>query len=111
MSDVVFDAVGFAAGAHRGQRRKSTRVPYGAHARAGAARRCGWGCDDVVGVAGLLHDVVEDTPVTLEERARTFGAEVAALVEVVTEPDKALPWEARKGRTIAAVRAGTPGAL
>jgi RelA/SpoT family (p)ppGpp synthetase len=37
--------------------------------------------------AALLHDVVEDTPVTLEEVSKTFGAEVALLVNGLTKVD------------------------
>lgn len=36
-------------------------------------------------VAGLLHDVVEDTSVTLHEIEQEFGTEVAALVSAVTK--------------------------
>lgn len=111
MSDRLFDAIEFAARAHRGQFRKTTAVPYIVHPLAVAERLIGWGAAEPVVIAGLLHDTVEDTDVTLDEVARTFGDEVAALVAVVSEPDKALPWEARKEHTIAALRAGPADAL
>lgn len=38
-------------------------------------------------IAALLHDVVEDTPVTLSEVRKTFGAEVALLVNGLTKVD------------------------
>lgn len=38
-------------------------------------------------IAGLLHDVVEDTPVTLDEVAQRFGTSVATLVNGVTKLD------------------------
>jgi GTP pyrophosphokinase len=41
--------------------------------------------DTPLACAGLLHDVVEDTPVTLEEVEKRFGREVAALVGGVTK--------------------------
>ena len=47
-------------------------------------------------VAGLLHDVVEDCQVSLALLAEQFGADVADLVELVTEPDRELPWRERK---------------
>src|SRR5438552_19114851 len=46
-------------------------------------------------IAALLHDIVEDTPVTLAEVEQRFGSDVARLVAEVTD-DKSLPKEKRK---------------
>ena len=43
------------------------------------------GQPDQIVIAGLLHDVLEDTSVTASELRRRFGPEVAALVESLTE--------------------------
>src|SRR5689334_16914404 len=51
--------------------------------------------DTTLIVAGLLHDTVEDTNVTLRDLEQSFGADVAALVAEVTD-DKSLPKETRK---------------
>lgn len=111
MSDRLFDAIEFAARAHRGQFRKLTRVPYIVHPLAVAQALIGWGASDAVVVAGVLHDTVEDTDATLADIEARFGAEVAVLVAAVSEPDKALPWEARKEHTIAALREAPLDAL
>ena len=51
-------------------------------------------------VAGILHDVVEDTSITLAELQAEFGEEVARLVAAVseqkTEGTEPLPWKVRK---------------
>ncbi|NOY60496.1 MAG: bifunctional (p)ppGpp synthetase/guanosine-3',5'-bis(diphosphate) 3'-pyrophosphohydrolase, partial [Calditrichaeota bacterium] len=58
---------------------------------------------DVV-IAGLLHDTVEDTSVTLEDIEREFGSKVAALVKGCSEPDRSASWEIRKQHTIDYIR-------
>lgn len=50
-------------------------------------------------VAALLHDTVEDTPVTLEEIRYEFGEQVANLVAAESE-DKTKTWQERKQATI-----------
>jgi (p)ppGpp synthase/HD superfamily hydrolase len=74
------EALRFAALGHRGQVRKSSGVPYLEHVVAVAwiLDRAGFG-EDVV-IAGLLHDLVEDTSLTLEELEQRFGKDVAGLV-------------------------------
>lgn len=51
-------------------------------------------------VAGLLHDSLEDTPVTVEQIEEPFGKHVRSIVEGCSELDKSLSWEERKRHTI-----------
>ena len=55
--------------------------------------------DNVI-IAGILHDILEDTDVTKEVLQQTFGTEVLRLVTAASEPDKSLSWRARKEHTI-----------
>jgi len=91
---VVRRAYVFAEHAHRGQRRKDGQA-YISHpvrvARLLGALRYG----EEVLAAALLHDVVEDTAVTLEDIREAFGQRVALLVDCVSE-DPALPGGERK---------------
>lgn len=100
----VWDAIELAARAHRGQVRKSTGVPYLVHPLGVARLLIEHGLEEEVVIAGVLHDVVEDTPVTLEELEASFGARVARLVSALSEPDKSAPWEARKRHTLEVLR-------
>jgi (p)ppGpp synthase/HD superfamily hydrolase len=54
------------------------------------------GCSDVVVVAGLLHDVVEDTSVSAAELRARFGAEIARLVLAVTDDAAVSSYRLRK---------------
>ena len=81
---LIRDAAEFAANAHAGQLRKSGE-PYIIHPLEVAKILISYGMDDLCIVASLLHDVVEDTPVTKEEITEKFGSEVAELVDGVTK--------------------------
>lgn len=81
-SPTVADADALAEQAHRGQVDKAGR-PYIEHLRA-VARMLAEHGDHAV-MAGLLHDVVEDTPVTLDDlRAAGYPPEVVDAVDSVT---------------------------
>ena len=69
--------------AHEGQKRKSGE-PYIIHPLCVAIILADLELDKETIVAGLLHDVVEDTVMTTEEITKEFGAEVALLVDGVT---------------------------
>ena len=76
-----------AAKAHGNQRRRSGE-PYICHPLAVARLVLDLGMDTESIAAALLHDVVEDTPITIEEVKSAFGAEVALLVDGVTKLTK-----------------------
>jgi len=75
-----------ARSAHNRQRRKSGE-PYITHPIAVADIAMTQEADEQTIHACLLHDVVEDTPITLEEIEAKFGKEVAFLVDGVTKEE------------------------
>ncbi len=84
----VREAYALAAEAHREQRRK-TGEPYIIHPIAVArivAEELELGANPVI--AAFLHDVVEDTPYTIDDIRERFGDDVAFLVGVVTKQKK-----------------------
>src|SRR3989344_3276709 len=81
---LIGKAFSFAEKAHKGQKRKSGE-PYFNHLTATADTLSSWHLDDATIAAGLLHDAVEDTPVTREELRERFGEEIDFLVDGVTK--------------------------
>jgi (p)ppGpp synthase/HD superfamily hydrolase len=82
-------AARFAVIAHGRQVRKYTGEPYIAHPLAVAAAYMAAEREDFVGgAAAILHDVVEDTPVTEAEVRELFGDDVGDLVMEVTNASK-----------------------
>jgi guanosine-3',5'-bis(diphosphate) 3'-pyrophosphohydrolase len=91
-------ALDLAAKAHAGQRRKGGRIPYINHPVEVARLVAEDGWPEAAVIAALLHDVVEDTDVALAQIEDSFGAEVAALVDALTDRPawEALPRPQRK---------------
>ena len=75
----------FATKAHGDQKRKYTGDPYIVHPIAVAEIVKTVPHTDAMIAAALLHDVVEDTPVTIEQIKDKFGSEVAELVGWLTD--------------------------
>lgn len=84
---VICRAFEFAYELHKGQYRKSGE-PYICHPVAVAGMLRYLGGNSAMIAAGFLHDIVEDTEVTLEEIEQRFGTEVRHLVEGVTKLSK-----------------------
>lgn len=108
----VLRAAGFAAQRHRNQRRKDVDAsPYINHPLEVAnilaveARIT----DPAVLCAALLHDTLEDTETLAEDLVAAFGAQVAALVQEVSD-DKRLPVGERKRLQIEHAAHLSPGA-
>lgn len=77
----------FATAAHgaTGQKRKYTEEPYVVHLREVADLVTEHGGDEAMIAAAWLHDVVEDTEITLDQIEAQFGDDVAALVFALTD--------------------------
>jgi len=103
--EVVRNAYRIADEAHHGQKRLSGE-PYIIHSLTVAQTLASLGLDPVTCAAGLLHDVVEDTPISSADLMREFGEEITALVEGVTKisslhfPDHTTTHEIKQAQNI-----------
>lgn len=113
-SDRYVDALGFAADRHRHQTKKTAAagdgIPYITHLLGVSALIWEDGGDEDQAIAGLLHDVLEDTPTEADELRDRFGDRVAAMVELCSDADLAEgeekdPWRPRKEAHVAHLRA------
>jgi (p)ppGpp synthase/HD superfamily hydrolase len=107
--DVLSDASDALDDAYRGVRVKAGKGVEHAHEVASVLRAAG--CSESVQVAGLLHDVVEDTPWTVDDVATRFGLEIADWVQTLTE-DEGIGSYRRRKRTLRdqIAAAGAPAA-
>ncbi|MDR8525487.1 MULTISPECIES: bifunctional GTP diphosphokinase/guanosine-3',5'-bis pyrophosphate 3'-pyrophosphohydrolase [Shewanella] len=85
--ELLKQAYQVARDAHEGQMRTSGE-PYITHPVAVARILADMRLDHETLMAALLHDTIEDTPVTKEELAELFGESIAELVEGVSKLDK-----------------------
>jgi RelA/SpoT family (p)ppGpp synthetase len=81
---IIQNAYQAAAQAHQGQTRESGE-PYIQHSLSVAHRLAELGLDASTVSAGLLHDVVEQTPLSLDQVRKEFGDEIARLVDGMTK--------------------------
>ena len=83
-SELILKAYNFANSYHKGQLRKSGE-PYLIHPLNVAYILSNLELDDETICAALLHDIVEDTPVTNEDLTREFGESISEMVAGVTK--------------------------
>lgn len=93
-------AIYYATKAHTDQKRKVENVNMIFHPYIVGMILEKAGCSDELVAAGMLHDVVEDTPHTFEDIEKEFGKQIRDYVYDASEPDKTLSWEDRKAHTI-----------
>ena len=97
-TDRIGRALELAARSHDRQYRKSPdkKTPYITHPVAVGLLLIAYGYDEETVIAGILHDTLEDTNLSIDTIRGMFGERVAMFVEQVTEPSKTHPWEERK---------------
>ena len=100
-------ALRMAAVGHEGQVRRGSQVPYLEHVFGVAWILDRAGFDEDVVIAGLLHDLLEDTPVTRTQIEASFGTRVADLIAACSEEKldaqgRKRPWIDRKRDHLAA---------
>jgi (p)ppGpp synthase/HD superfamily hydrolase len=101
-SPLIERAVRLAASAHRDQNRKMSDVPYFSHPSSVALilTQAGFTEHEIL-AAALLHDVVEDTSVTLDDISAEFPDDVVRMVAGCSERKRdsdgnSIPWKQRK---------------
>ena len=103
------DALVWVTRRHAGQVRHNTGTPYVSHLLATSAVVLEEGGGETLAVAALLHDVLEDQPVSRDEVRRTFGPTVYRIVDDCTDAalaDRAAgSWRERKRRHLARMAA------
>ena len=109
MKDLVSEAIVFSTTAHDGMRRRKSDAPYILHPmEVGAIVGTMTDSQEVI-AAGVLHDVVEDAGISIEEIGEKFGARVMELVASETENKREeLPaeatWKIRKEESLEKLR-------
>lgn len=103
--DLVSEAIAFAVKAHDGMRRKTSKIPYIMHPLEAAVIVSSMTDDQNLIAAAVLHDVVEDTVITIEEIEEKFGERIKELVSSETEDKRSnLPptdtWRIRKEESL-----------
>lgn len=109
MKDLVSEAIAFSTKAHDGMRRRKSELPYILHPMEVGVIVGTMTDNQEVIAAGILHDVVEDAGVTIEEIGDKFGARVMELVACETENKREeLPpeatWQIRKQESLEKLR-------
>ena len=107
--ELVSEAIAFAVKAHDGMRRKKSDAPYILHPMEAAVIVGTMTDDQNLIAAAVLHDVVEDADIAMEEIEEKFGKRVRELVDSETEDKRAnLPpeetWRIRKEESLVVLK-------
>lgn len=121
LSESYDQALVFAAGHHRDQRRKGSQIPYLSHLISVSALVLEHGGSEAAAIAALLHDAVEDAPdgegpAVLEGITASFGTAVAETVRACSDGldaagNRSGTWAERKTPYVRALQTKTQDAL
>lgn len=104
MYDIIEEAIRFAFLAHKGAKRRSEDIDFAVHPITVGFMLKGIDAPEEVVIAGILHDVVEDTEYTIIDIKKRFGPQVARYVSAVSESGARLSWIERKEKIIERLR-------
>lgn len=104
-SSLLDKAISFATKAHSNTERRGKGFPYIVHPLEALSIVATMTNDQKLLAAAVLHDVIEDTKVTIEEIEREFGAEIASIVKSETSHDfdksgRMVSWREKKQETL-----------
>ncbi|MCQ2572934.1 MAG: HD domain-containing protein [Treponema sp.] len=107
MTTKIHEAITYAGKRHAGQVRKGSNIPYLVHPMEVMGILIENGCSEEVVIAGILHDVIEDTcddnniirDIVRNEIKEKFGSKVLEIVNGTSE-EKSKTWKERKQHTI-----------
>lgn len=108
ISSEVTKALEFCARAHVGQFRRASDVPFASHPSSVGFILHSSGYSEEVVIAGILHDVIEDTTFSFSDIESSFGLIVANLVAGVTEGQNFSSWEEKKEDYLRKIESGSP---
>jgi len=103
----IRDAIIIASNWHAGQRRKEANVPYNAHLWGVSLLLAFSKADEDTIIAGIFHDILEDTDLSPELLRWQFGTNVLEMVTMLTET-KGLEWQDRKEEMIKRITIAPP---
>lgn len=111
-SPLIREALATATEAHAGQIRNGAGgIPYIEHPKAVAELLADHGWAEEVLAAALLHDVIEDSALTLDDLEQKFGEPVTGLVGALSDNETIADWTARKEEHRERVSTSGPEAL
>ena len=101
-TDIIDKAIAVATAAHKGQTRKGSNLPYIVHPMEAMSIVATESEDQEMLAAAALHDVVEDTGITMDELRAMFGDRVADMVGADNNPPhrEGDTWYSRKQEAI-----------
>jgi len=106
----LLQAIYFATQKHAGQNRKDKKTPYISHSLAVGVILSRTSSDENIVIAGILHDIVEDSRATEQEVQTLFGPEITRIVMDCSEKDKSKSWKDRKQEVLDGIEHLSKGA-